>query len=674
MLENSFTLLQKPLDPKQTQKNILRRFLWMWPILMIALSIGGYFIYQYYTHKLEQSLLASENNFIATTSQLLQKEIHQQMMVLQMAAKSQIVTRYFQAETAEEEIQRGSQVAALFINLSNTFQSQDQIRLISNNGHEMVKTTYDAKLQQSAISTNLFDLNDRQYYQPVKALKPNEAYVSKMELSLHNDKIEIPHKPILRFATPVLGNDGQKVGTLMINYLAKDFLNSFRNKQRIQITGYGMLLDSLGFWLSHHDNTNEWGRDLNNPENNFEKKYPSVWKKVHEDPSGSIHSELGLFRFQSIQPFDFNDIHYFPSVKKLTIIPESIQNTNWKLVIFIPIEMIHQHSFFFKPAGLAIIFTLLFLMSALLYLLNVLYEQKHYQLEYDKRATAELTDLYENAPCGYNTLDKQGYIKRINNTLAQWLGYDKSEILDKHFSEFLTPESKTLFNNLIEALNTEQNVEGITLEVKCKNGDTFHVSLVATGIKDRNRLVIARTTVFNISDRIKLEKRLEYIANTDPLTGVKNRRYFFEKSHALFPPNTNENTPIAALMLDIDHFKSINDQYGHKVGDIVLTAFCREVEKHINEDDIFTRIGGEEFALLYHPTSPQDTVDKAEKLREAIENLTVDVKKGVNIKMTVSIGCAYQKNHHIDIDQLMQQADDALYQAKLSGRNKVALH
>lgn len=69
MLENSFALLQKPLDPKQTQKNILRRFLWMWPILMIALSIGGYFIYQYYTHKLEQGLLASENNFIATTSQ-----------------------------------------------------------------------------------------------------------------------------------------------------------------------------------------------------------------------------------------------------------------------------------------------------------------------------------------------------------------------------------------------------------------------------------------------------------------------------------------------------------------------------------------------------------------------------------------------------------------------------
>lgn len=674
MQEHSFTLLHKPLDPKQIPKKIWRRFAWMLPCLLFISAIVGYFLYQNYTHKLEVQILRGENNFITTTSQLLQKEIQQQMMILQMTSKSKALSRYFTATTDAEREAYRQQVEALFINLANTFQSHDQIRLISLNGQELAKTLYNSKFEQSIASNDLQDLSSSHYFKAAQTIQPNEAYVSKMELSLYKGKLEKPYKPILRFATPVLDDNGSKVGILMINYLAQDFLNSFSNKSKNDITSYAMLVDSQGFWLNHYNPQLEWGRDLNQLEKNIKIKHPQVWQQIQNKGSGSLHTDEGLFRFQSIEPFDFEDIHFFPAVKRLTVTPESINNTHWKLILFIPNKLIHKLSFFYQPLGVGLIFSGLTLIAFLLYLLINLYEQKRYQREYNKRANLELTDLYENAPCGYNTIDKQGYIKRVNNTLAQWLGYKKLELLNHHFSDFLTDNSKLLFNNLVEDLDTKEQVEGITLELISKDGRSFHVSLSASGIKDRDRLVVARTTVFNISDRVKLEKRLEKIANTDSLTGIHNRRYFFEQAEKFFPPHTPESHMLSALMFDVDYFKKINDTYGHKTGDLVLQSFTQAIQEHTEEGDIFARMGGEEFAILCHLDSPQATIDKAEKLRQVIEDLTIKINDKTSLSITVSIGCCHQRADISDIDQLMHQADTALYQAKIAGRNRVALH
>ena len=674
MLESSFTLLHKPLDPKQTPKRIWRRFAWMWPCLLLISLTTSYFAYQAYNHELEDHIINDENNFIVTTTQLLQKEIQQQIMILQMTSKSKFIAHYFTAKTETEKTAYRDQISSLFINLSNTFQSHDQIRLISLEGQELVKTLYNSDVEQSIISNDLQNIANQHYFKETQSLNPNEAYISKMELSLYKGEIEKPNKPILRFATPVLDDHGSKVGILMINYLAQDFLNSFNSRQEERVTSYAMLIDNQGYWLSHYKDHAEWGRDLKQPNNNFKYDFPDAWKSIHTEDSGSIQTHKGLFRFQSIKPFDTQDIHFFPAVKRLSITEQSIENTHWKLILFIPNALIHQSSFFHQPLGIIFITCIFLLLSALLYLLISLYEQKRYQNEYNKRAALELKDLYENAPCGYNTIDKKGYIKRVNNTLAQWLGYSKIDILDHHLSDFLTENSKLLFNKLLIDLNTTSQIEGVTLELICKDGNRFHVSLSASGIKDRNRLVVARTTVFNISERVKLEKRLEKIANTDSLTGAKNRRYFFELAESFFPPNVPNSKMVAALMFDIDHFKTINDTYGHKAGDTILQSFTQALQQNIGEDTLFARIGGEEFAILCHLDSPQATIDQAEKLRQIIENLIIKINDHTSISITVSVGCCHQRADESDIDQLMHQADTALYQAKLAGRNRVALH
>lgn len=159
------------------------------------------------------------------------------------------------------------------------------------------------------------------------------------------------------------------------------------------------------------------------------------------------------------------------------------------------------------------------------------------------------------------------------------------------------------------------------------------------------------------------------LAHTDPLTGVLNRSTLhtvFKKEVALTQRQHNDLT---LLMLDIDFFKTINDTHGHAAGDKALVALTKSLEDTARESDHIFRLGGEEFAILLNSTDLKGANLLAERLRKAVQKISVD-HQGQDFGLTVSIGLShYQEND--TLDTLMQRADSALYQAKESGRNKV---
>jgi diguanylate cyclase (GGDEF)-like protein len=157
---------------------------------------------------------------------------------------------------------------------------------------------------------------------------------------------------------------------------------------------------------------------------------------------------------------------------------------------------------------------------------------------------------------------------------------------------------------------------------------------------------------------------------TDPLTGVTNRRGFFEKGERLLMRARLAREPIALIMFDLDQFKRINDRYGHHVGDEVLTAFCKVATTHLRPNDLFGRIGGEEFASLLPDTGLDDAVWLADRTRAAIEAASYHVGEH-SIHATVSVGVAFSNDATADLTGLLQAADDALYRAKNAGRNCV---
>ncbi len=172
-------------------------------------------------------------------------------------------------------------------------------------------------------------------------------------------------------------------------------------------------------------------------------------------------------------------------------------------------------------------------------------------------------------------------------------------------------------------------------------------------------------TMLNTIQKNKSE--LENLANTDSLTGLYNRRHFYELINPLLSILKRENKVSAILMLDIDKFKNINDTYGHDVGDKILKDVTRVTSKNIRESDIFARFGGEEFIVFLPNTNYKSAILVAQKVRKSIEN----IRSVQDIKSTVSIGISEILD---DVGVAIKEADIALYRAKENGRNRVEFY
>ncbi|MES2716585.1 MAG: diguanylate cyclase [Pseudomonadota bacterium] len=177
----------------------------------------------------------------------------------------------------------------------------------------------------------------------------------------------------------------------------------------------------------------------------------------------------------------------------------------------------------------------------------------------------------------------------------------------------------------------------------------------------------------NITRRKETEARLQGLAHTDALTGVLNRRRFTDLAADELSRAQRHATPVALLMIDLDHFKAVNDKLGHAGGDAVLRSFAATAESVMRQGDVFGRVGGEEFAALLPQTTLAGAVVVAERLRQRIQGQPAQVGS-VELAFTVSIGVsawAGADSTEPDIDRLMVAADRALYAAKAQGRDRV---
>lgn len=169
----------------------------------------------------------------------------------------------------------------------------------------------------------------------------------------------------------------------------------------------------------------------------------------------------------------------------------------------------------------------------------------------------------------------------------------------------------------------------------------------------------------------RLEYEMTRLATLDQLTKVLNRRGLEDAALQEFSKLNREEEDLGIIFADIDHFKSLNDRYGHRIGDEVLTVFASLVRKELRLHDIFGRIGGEEFVILLPDTSFSNSLETAERLREMVEKMCFEME-GNEIYMTASFGVAMFTQQANSLEKMISCADKALYHSKREGRNKVS--
>ena len=197
-----------------------------------------------------------------------------------------------------------------------------------------------------------------------------------------------------------------------------------------------------------------------------------------------------------------------------------------------------------------------------------------------------------------------------------------------------------------------------------------------TPLRDGDKIQVGRTTVLRFAYHDELDEsfheNLMSSALRDPLTRLFNKRYFLDRLDSELKFARRHETAVSLLMLDIDHFKKINDTYGHLAGDAVLINYANVLTKAVRNEDVVARFGGEEIAIILRAIPLEPALHLADRLRNLLEH-TVTEFGGVSLRATASIGAAgYPTTPAETIEELIASADKALYRAKDAGRNRVS--
>ncbi len=211
------------------------------------------------------------------------------------------------------------------------------------------------------------------------------------------------------------------------------------------------------------------------------------------------------------------------------------------------------------------------------------------------------------------------------------------------------------------------------LEVICtrSDGSEFPAEVAVSPLRRSGSWWVV-WSIRDITERKESEEKLLTLATTDSLTGLINRRRFMEKAEAELDRARRYGRPLSMMMLDIDHFKRVNDTYGHDAGDDVLKTLSRLGLEVLRKVDFFGRIGGEEFSVLLPDTSLEGAVQVAERLREEVENAVMETRSG-DLSITISIGVSTLNEEINNLETMLKAADVALYAAKRGGRNRVSV-
>jgi diguanylate cyclase (GGDEF)-like protein/PAS domain S-box-containing protein len=290
-----------------------------------------------------------------------------------------------------------------------------------------------------------------------------------------------------------------------------------------------------------------------------------------------------------------------------------------------------------------------------------------------EESEARFRATFDEAAIGMALVRQDGSFSRANAALCRLLGYEEAELKQMTFQQLThrddLEKDLVLLGEVVSGARQSYQMEKRYLR---KGGDLIWALLSVATVRDAAgevRYFISQ--IQDISERRRMMEKLKDQANLDYLTGLYNRRYFIERGTQELARAARYDKPLSLLMFDIDEFKQVNDTRGHRTGDLVLRHLSRVLGETLRSIDFCGRLGGEEFAVLLPETDAQAAFEIAERLRMAVAASPVVPEEGPPVRYTISIGVTTLDHEDSNIDTLLGLADQGLYQAKRSGRNRV---
>lgn len=543
------------------------------------------------------------------------------------------VQNYFKTEKNETIVEN------IFISYAYLHNEIFQLRFIDKNGFERIRVDNYSK-PLVVKKSDLQNKKNRYYFTDTINKNENEIYYSNIDLNVEKGKIEEPIVPTLRIGTPII-IDNEKKGILIINMNISNFLKKLQDSS----LHYVNLIYDDGNVIVTKNNKYNWSRDFNLDNKVFEifPFLPKDYYKLNTNKTEeffitklSIDTKNKIFML--LMPKEF---------KKYTQVYEKMYRIFYILIGIVLI---------FLPVG--------YYFSGYI---DKLYQKKlNYEiLETDNILTNSVINSTDDL-IFYKDIDFN-YIG-CNKEFEEFVGKKKSEIIGKNDFDLFDKEYALLFRKMdIKMLETQKiniNDEWVTYPDDKKV--LFHTKKIPFNYDNTNNLGILGisrdiTQIHLAQEKIKEQSYL------DELTKAFNRKAFKEKIIQEIDLFKRYHTPFCIIMYDIDDFKSINDTYGHNIGDKVLIEMTHEVNTHIRATDKLYRVGGEEFIIIF----PSSHLNQVKRVVEELRLIVSNMKIITNRKVTVSIGLTEVLNNDT-VDSIYKRVDKLLYDSKKSGKNKVS--
>ncbi len=527
------------------------------------------------------------------------------------------------SEMLNEEIQK------IFLAFANANNKLMKIRLIDNNGDEKVRVDRLNETTQPFIvaNLNLQNRKDSEYFLAVSSMSSQQLWHSKIDFNIENGKIEMPYRPTFRVAIPFFVQD-KFIGMVIVNLLTNELCDSMKFSPFFSI----YLID---------------------------KDYNFI---IHPNENLSLH------KYKNVQvdfKIDFPDGLDGENVYKHSI-DTILQNDDDAILILKPKQ---HYQVLITDEYLQTAFYVAMLTIVLSFILGFYISKKPIQLQKALiKAYAKLDEFHrviDKYVISARTKPDSTFIS-VSSAFLESSGYTEEELIGKQMNIIRHPAVDTnIYKELWETILTGKTWHGI-IQNKNKKGETYWLDQYIVPMTDEENKVISFISIgIDVTKKIEAEK----LAFTDGLTQIYNRRMIDSLLTKEIEIAKRHSKQLCVIMFDIDHFKLVNDIYGHDIGDVVLIETTKIVSENLRKSDIFGRYGGEEFLIVCIQSNIQDSFKLAEKLRLKIES---HIFEKVGTK-TVSLGIAILSSED-DMKSLVHKADMALYKAKNGGRNQTGVY
>jgi diguanylate cyclase (GGDEF)-like protein/PAS domain S-box-containing protein len=638
----------------------------IFPLVLISALGAVVFQIQSYRSEVEDLRVHGEAS-VRSSGELIYSDFQDTTADLRVLAASTAVRKMLESggHQAIED------VANDFMAFSANKQKYDQIRYIDAQGMERIRINYNGGQPSIVPAEQLQNKADRYYFQDTMSLSRGEIFVSPLDLNIENGKLEQPRKPMIRFGMPLYDSAGNKRGVLIINYLGDHFLGHLRNVPDFRVSE-AMLLSAEGYWLLAPNPEDEWGFMYKNGRR-FQNRFPAAWQAFHQQERGAYQDDTGIFAYTAIRPMLEGQSSstgaseaYAPSTGI-----RAPRDYAWTLVSYIPAKVLALKQARRWQIGLLQYGLLLLVLIPLTLAFSWAHVRRRAADSQIERLEQRMRDITRSLAVGLFVLDQNGRLSMMNPEAERLLGWTETELCGEEVHDLILPELESdAAGELKNGFVLQEHSRNDDLFQR-KDGSSFHAAYVVSPLLIAEQPAGTVVSFQDISERKRMEREMERMATQDELTGLYNRRELNKRLEEELRRAERYDQYFSVWMLDIDHFKQINDTFGHQDGDTVLKVLAENLKQMLRDTDIVARFGGEEFTAILAHTDLELAMQMAERVRAEMAEMAVGPNHDNRLSVTVSIGVAAYPMHGTTAEDLIRAADQGLYVAKQEGRNRV---